>query len=52
MSWYVLDKDVEQPKKCEMGSASQCELDSAGLDNRDMHIFVYICYILNCENFM
>ena len=35
-----------------MGSASQCEFESAGLDNRGMHIFVYVYNILNCENFM
>ena len=39
-----------------MGNASQCELDSAGLDSRGMHVFVYvtmyICNILSYENFM
>ena len=34
LSLYALDKDVEKPKKCEMGSAV--------LDNKGMHIFVYV----------
>ena len=41
--WYVLDEEVEKPKECELGSASHCEWDSADLDDRGMHVFVYIC---------
>ena len=38
----LLDEEVEKPKESELGSASQCEWDSADLDDRDMHVFVYM----------